>query len=40
MLSGPVTKSGDTPAEVAVHKEKLDVIKYLVTKQGMDINGE
>ena len=40
MLTGPVTKSGKTPIEIAVHKGKLEVIKYLVTEQGVDVNGE
>ena len=40
MLTGPVTKSGNTPIEVAVHKGKLEVIKYLVTEQGVDMSGK
>ena len=39
MLTGPITKSGITLIEIAVHKGKLEVIKYLVTEQGVDIKG-
>ena len=38
--TGTITKSGATLMEVAVHKGKLDVIKYLVTEQNVDVNGK
>ena len=39
-IAGPVNTLGNTPIEVAVQMGKLDVIKYLVAEQEMDINGE
>ena len=39
MSTGPVNTLGNTPIEVAVHMGKLDVIRYLVTVQGVDLNG-
>ncbi len=40
MLTAPVTKNGDTALGLAICLEKLDLVKYLVTECGVDINGE
>ena len=39
-FTGPATKSGNALIEVAVQEGKLDMIKYLVTEQGVTINGK
>ena len=36
----PVTKSGDTMLELAVHEGQLDIIKHLVTEYSVSVNGE
>ena len=38
--TGLATQSGNTLTEIAVHEGKLDVIKYLVNEQGVNVNGE
>ena len=40
ILTGLATKCGNLLIEIAVYKGKLDVIRYLVTEQGVNINGE
>ena len=38
--TAPVTKSGDSMLVLSVREGKLDIIKYFVSEQGVDVNGE
>ena len=40
LTTAPVTQSGDSMLVLSVREGKLDVIKYFVSEQGVDINGE
>ena len=40
LSTDPVTRYGESPLAVAVHKRNLDVIKYLVKECNANVNGE
>ena len=40
LTTAPVTKSGDSMLVLSVCEGKLDVIKYFVSEQCVDVNGE
>ena len=37
---GVVNDEGRTPLGEAVYMNKLEVVKYLITEHGVDVNGE
>ena len=40
LATGPVTRNGETLLGLAVREGKLEIIKYLVTMQSVDVNGK